>query len=460
MPTHEHFKKLFDDGRFYTKQVMGTTPVTTTDSMNVNTPVVNPVTGRPLMAPVADDDGKIQNQEAYQFARYAPLLLSDNPPEELRGLAEQMWQENGDLLANQPAKYKQWLVTQWLMDNSIPGREANSRPFYSKPNQYRSGDAGVRPKGPKIINRINYGDMGADVAFALASSPKAFNTAAAFPGTFNTLGAVSAGVGPALNIGESLMHTNRRIRDARNPNNPVRLTERFPAKGLTQRIVGDTIRGTHGKDIHDTNIWRQMAGAGAQVFSGAAAPITQPLEGMAGSIGLFGRGQVARGTVGGALSGLGGFMGWRMAKPLVKPMLRLAGRTAIRGAFLPAYAIGGALQQTADLTGESRSRTAEIYGNAKLQDSLLANRMYRQDQERGRDPRLTVQQRADQGSDHAKMLLRNMPDYRNMAYNEATQKYINDRSTQTKDPSTIRSIMAKGPSALWNTITGKGTKGL
>ena len=143
-------------------------------------------------------------------------------------------------------------------------------------------------------------------------------------------------------------------------------------------------------------------------------------------------GQVARGTVGGALSGLGGFMGWRMAKPLVKPMLRLAGRTAIRGAFLPAYAIGGALQQTADLTGESLSRTAEIYGNAKLQDSLLANRMYRQDQERGRDPRLTVQQRADQGSDHAKMLLRNMPDYRNMAYNEATQKYINDRSTQTK----------------------------
>ena len=196
MPTHEHFKKLFDDGRFYTKQVMGTTPVTTTDSMNVNTPVVNPVTGRPLMAPVAGDDGKIQNQEAYQFARYAPLLLSDNPPEELRGLAEQMWQENGDLLQISRRSTNNGLSPSGLWITAFLAGKPTVVLSTAKPINTVPGMPGVRPKGPKIINRINYGDMGADVAFALASSPKAFNAAAAFPGTFNTLGAVSAGNRP------------------------------------------------------------------------------------------------------------------------------------------------------------------------------------------------------------------------------------------------------------------------
>ncbi len=270
-------------------------------------------------------------------------------------------------------------------------------------------------------------DVGADTAYAagtlMPSLSKVTGAVGRIPWgvgkTFQAfskrLPGISMALGPATMIADTAGSAYRRSRDSANMENAVREVEPAQYTGAWQKRLGDWVRGTRGRDIHDTTPIRQGLGATLQVASGAMRPITDVLYGGRQSLRQWRSGD----RVGGAAGGFGNAVG--------------GGAMLLAPQMLPYYAVAGAGQEAAELLSDSVGTTAQIHNNAKFRDNRLGHLLTMYDRSRGRNPGDTVARRAARGDWQA----RNLQNYYakgwdNRPFNEAMQAHINQSSTKVR----------------------------
>lgn len=427
----EYFSKLFNLDKYYTRENAGLLPAYRTHTDGTAIPFIQKG-GAPVMEPVVTDEGKTYDPEMKELMAYAPLLFSDQElPGWLDGLRNKFKEEEGGGLYNRPAKSKLWAAMNFLQKGAVEGYSENvlgnlNRMGWKRPDLEAAAE--VREPGYRRLPAgMTLADVGADTAYAagtlMPSLSKVTGAVGRIPWgvgkTFQAfskrLPGISMALGPATMIADTVGSAYRRSRDSANMENAVREVEPAQYTGAWQKRLGDWVRGTRGKDIHDTTPIRQGLGAVAQVASGAMRPITDVLYGGKQSLRQWRSGD----RVGGAAGGFGNAVG--------------GGAMLLAPQMLPYYAAAGAGQEATELIADSVGTTAQIHNNAKFRDNRLGHRLNMYDQSRGRNPRDTVASRAARGDYQA----RNLQNYYakgwdNRPFNEAMQAHINQSSTRVR----------------------------
>lgn len=402
--SHDYFSNLFNLDKYYTRRNAGLLPAYRTHTDGTAIPLQHKG-GAPVMEPAVSGTGESYDPEMREIMSYAPLLFSDQElPPLLDSIRKKFRATEGGRLYNKPAKTKLWAAIKFLQEGAVEGYSENvlgdmSRSGWTRPKLEAAAEV-QEPWYRKLPERLTEADVLTDLSTLMGGA-----------GTPKLLDQASMALGPITMATESLGSAYRRHKDSANMENAVREVEPAQYTGALQKRIGDWVRGTKGKDIHDAPMLNQIAGNAAQITSGGLRPVTDIYH------------SIRHGGKGGAVGGLAG------GAALIGNIYR----AGLSGSMLPYYATAGMGQEAAELIADSAGTTAQIHNNARFNDGRLGHRLNMYDRTRGRNPKETVAQRAAQGNYQA----RNLQDYYakgwgNRPFNEAIQSHVNQSSTKTR----------------------------
>ena len=436
-----YYQRLFyDPGKFTPKQ-MGTAPVITGASDGTRAvPVFDGK--RPALAPVSDG-GDIRHDAYAQIAPLAAAIVSDEPlPPGLEAYREAFLRRHGHLLSGRPDKESLNKAVTFMAHRMIPGFTDATRAFTragTKPRAVERMMTG-RDWTQALPAAATLGDAGFDAAYLLSKNMPSW------------AGAASAMGYPVTDVLNTTSDAYRRMRDARDMNNPVRV-ERGALYGnpWIKRKTEGWFGVPEGGDIHDVPLGRQMASTALRTITGAGRPFVEPFAGFGRMAGRLVKGNLPR--TGGETAETGvGLLGSGLGSLGNAKLLWGAGtRNPAALALVPWMAVGGAAQEAVAAPLESAVRTSEIYNNARFRDRTLGRRMEARRIGTGRGYETPLSEAAKEPyNSTAARLLKQYPQHAKRPFSEVYRQYVNQAST-TASPwlSALESLGSRYSPAGW-----------